>query len=186
MKVAEILANIPLEQLLYCEEKAQWRIYCDSDGVLNDFDSECTKHLGPTWKDWPAGKFWGVLSKRPSHFFLHSQPLPDANDLISYLKHQEVHHGHEFSILGALPRPTGKLATAEEDKRDWLLQHFQLTKADFIIGGRRKAGFAKSKRDILIDDTPRNVEAWENAGGTGVLHTSAKDTIEQLKKLLNS
>ena len=184
MKVAEILANTPLDQLMYCEEKAPWRIYVDMDGVLNDFEGECAKHLGPKWKEWPPGKFWAILSKRPVHFFLQSQPLSDANELISYLQYQESHHGIEFSILGALPRSTGVLATCEEDKRDWLMKHFSITKADFIIGGKNKAKFAKNKHDILIDDTEKNIKAWREAGGTGVLHTDAHHTIYELEQLL--
>ena len=41
------------------------------------------------------------------------------------------------------------------------------------------------KKYVLIDDRPKNIEAWENAGGIVILHTSAADTIEQLKKLRN-
>jgi hypothetical protein len=36
---------------------------------------------------------------------------------------------------------------------------------------------------ILIDDRIKNIEQWESAGGIGILHTSAADTISQLKKL---
>ena len=35
----------------------------------------------------------------------------------------------------------------------------------------------------MIDDRPKNIEAWENAGGIGILHKSAKHTIDELKKL---
>ena len=41
------------------------------------------------------------------------------------------------------------------------------------------------KKNVLIDDRPKNIEAWEAAGGIGILHTSAADTIDQLKKLRN-
>ncbi len=36
---------------------------------------------------------------------------------------------------------------------------------------------------ILIDDRPSNIEQWRAKGGIGILHTSADETIEQLKKL---
>ena len=39
--------------------------------------------------------------------------------------------------------------------------------------------------NVLIDDRPKNIEAWENAGGIGILHTSAKETINKLKELRN-
>ena len=39
--------------------------------------------------------------------------------------------------------------------------------------------------NVLIDDEPKNIEAWEDAGGIGILHTSAKETINKLKELRN-
>jgi hypothetical protein len=36
---------------------------------------------------------------------------------------------------------------------------------------------------ILIDDMEQTIKEWKNAGGIGILHTSAADTISQLKKL---
>ena len=36
---------------------------------------------------------------------------------------------------------------------------------------------------ILIDDFASNIKRWEAAGGIGILHKNANDTIQQLKKL---
>jgi hypothetical protein len=36
---------------------------------------------------------------------------------------------------------------------------------------------------ILIDDMEQTIREWRNAGGIGILHTSAADTIKELKKL---
>ena len=36
---------------------------------------------------------------------------------------------------------------------------------------------------ILIDDRESNIDQWRAAGGIGILHTSASNTIQQLKKL---
>ena len=38
--------------------------------------------------------------------------------------------------------------------------------------------------DILIDDWEKHKDAWVNAGGIWITHTSAKDTIEQLHNLV--
>ena len=35
----------------------------------------------------------------------------------------------------------------------------------------------------LIDDMERNIQQWKDKGGIGILHTSAADTIKQLKEL---
>ena len=39
------------------------------------------------------------------------------------------------------------------------------------------------KGNILIDDRPENIEAWESEGGIGILHKNARDTINEIKKL---
>ena len=36
---------------------------------------------------------------------------------------------------------------------------------------------------ILIDDTAKNIEDWESAGGIGILHTDAFSTIAKLKEI---
>ena len=36
---------------------------------------------------------------------------------------------------------------------------------------------------ILIDDRPSNITEWRSQGGIGILHTSAANTIAQLKEL---
>ena len=51
--------------------------------------------------------------------------------------------------------------------------------------GSQKGMFAL-EGSVLIDDRKKNIEAWEDNGGIGILHTSAEDTINQLKKLRNS
>jgi uncharacterized iron-regulated protein len=53
-----------------------------------------------------------------------------------------------------------------------------------VIGGKNKAKYCKSSEDILIDDLPRNIDAWKETGGIGVLHTSTLDTIQQLEKII--
>jgi hypothetical protein len=37
-----------------------------------------------------------------------------------------------------------------------------------------------SDHQILIDDRTDNIEAWKEAGGIGILHTSVEDTLKQL------
>jgi len=39
------------------------------------------------------------------------------------------------------------------------------------------------KNKILIDDREDTINRWNAAGGIGILHTSAPNTIEQLKQL---
>ena len=46
-----------------------------------------------------------------------------------------------------------------------------------------KAQYAHPKA-ILIDDRMKSIEPWRAAGGIGILHTSAEDTIAQLQSII--
>ena len=37
--------------------------------------------------------------------------------------------------------------------------------------------------NVLIDDFPQNIKEWDAAGGIGILHTSAAESIKRLKEL---
>jgi hypothetical protein len=47
---------------------------------------------------------------------------------------------------------------------------------------KKKVEFA-APNHILIDDRADTINSWNAAGGVGILHTSAANTISQLKKL---
>ena len=49
--------------------------------------------------------------------------------------------------------------------------------------GVQKAAFAKEGY-ILIDDTEKNIVAWNQAGGTGILFKDTASCINELKTLL--
>jgi hypothetical protein len=57
----------------------------------------------------------------------------------------------------------------------------------FAVLRKHKSNFAVDGRDkrpnILIDDHKQNIEAFKKAGGLGVVHTSARNTIKELRKL---
>ena len=49
----------------------------------------------------------------------------------------------------------------------------------------KKYKYAKTKpavQNILIDDTKKKLDPWIEAGGIGILHTSAASTISELKE----
>ena len=36
---------------------------------------------------------------------------------------------------------------------------------------------------VLIDDLKKNIDEWREAGGTGILHVSAEQTLKELREL---
>ena len=66
-------------------------------------------------------------------------------------------------------------------KRIWKKRNMPATKM-ILAYAKDKKNYANST-SILIDDREENINQWEEAGGIGILHTSASSTIAQLKKL---
>ena len=48
---------------------------------------------------------------------------------------------------------------------------------------KHKQNYCTGPEDILIDDREKTIREWRNLGGTGILHVSAEETLEELKKL---
>ena len=152
-------------------------IYCDMDGVLADFVSFTTKHLGKPFTD----EYWSDL---PDNLFYQLSPMQDAKHLWNFIGK------YNPNILTAIPRESrGPVAKrAANDKKLWMKKHFgvsedriyaieRINKKNFAIDGRDK------RPNLLIDDYLRNVQDFRKRGGLGVHHISARNTIKELKSI---
>jgi hypothetical protein len=164
-------------------EQSTPTIYCDLDGVIVNFDKWAEDRLGHRPADWELDKkaksqFWkdvNTLVKRGEEFFGAMDPMPDAFDLWDYIKE------YEPTILSA----TGHVKTAQFEKRMWVNDNLGVEtslKAILVSAAADKARYAKPGA-ILIDDRAKAIDPWIAAGGIGILHTSAVNTIAHLKEL---
>ena len=87
----------------------------------------------------------------------------------------------EYSPM-ILSKPT-KEESSKVGKKVWLDR--ELKDGLQIILDKDKAKYA-SKTGILIDDDPRNIEAWELAGGKGIRHTDTVSTIKKFKQYIDN
>lgn len=104
-------------------------------------------------------------------------PLEDAFELWDYLQ--------THSVPKVINSATGHIANAAEEKRNWVRKHLgheAANAARFVRTASDKAQFAAAGV-ILIDDRRKAIDPWIEAGGIGILHTSAANTIKQLKEL---
>lgn len=153
------------------------KLYLDLDGVFADFDSRVVELCGQHYKSDPT--FWATLQMVPRLFY-NLDPMPYAKDFYAALK--DVKH-KEF--LTALPMLTKELVTAPEDKTEWVKKHLDPeVQVNCVPGWRVKAQFATPK-SILIDDFERNILAWREAGGIGIVHYDPIQTLKELEPYMN-
>lgn len=158
--------------------RAARTIYLDLDGVFADFYGTAQRVLGRPFESLPPEQAWGQLDQVPQ-LFRDLPVLPGSLELLSALQH----HSARLEVLSGLPRPTKELASAAQDKREWVARHLSAElKVNLIEGGVNKWTFARPG-DVLIDDLLRNLGPWELAGGIGVHHTSVANTLEKLRQL---
>lgn len=77
----------------------------------------------------------------------------------------------------------GALVSDPQDKRARVQRHLGAhVPVNLVDGGLAKADLAH-RRAVLIDDLPRNIQAWQAAGGKGLLLVRAKQTLADLTRL---
>lgn len=156
------------------------KIYLDMDGVLANFNKQYellfgirptdtenrTKHFWSHWDEFIAGKNFTKL-----------ELMPGANTLMKECDLLKV----PVEILTSTSNEK-HYDTIVIQKTEWLKAHNITYKPNFVAGGLKKAQYA-DPWGILIDDTPKVVDAYIKAGGTAILHTDADKTIVELSKL---
>lgn len=168
-KLTDIYKQIKEEQL------SQYKIYCDMDGVLCDFDKRFEEYakMGPKTYESKFGtnKFWEIIDEIGYMFWSKMPWMIDGQELWSYISK------YKPSLLSA----PSKKASSRYGKRLWVNENMPGTK--LILANREKKQNYSSKNHILIDDRQDTIDEWNSRGGIGILHTSATNTIEKLKEL---
>jgi hypothetical protein len=177
----------------FLESAGAVRIFCDLDGVLVDFDRgfaelpENAEGLLPSEFEEQNGKnsIWPILDKHGSEYWSELYWKSDGRELWDYLEE------YKPTILSSPSRSTDSIL----GKTKWVKLNLKINdkpvtkKADYtgnerLILMQQKHLFATGPKDILIDDTQSKIDKWTEAGGTGILHNDATDTIKVLEKIL--
>ena len=154
------------------KEKADYKIYCDMDGVIVDFDKGYKELTGREASfDTPKEEFWAPIQKAGAPFWIKLQWMPDGKQLWNFIK------PFNPQLLSAPSRDE----SSKIGKFVWVKRNVPGTKL-ILRQAERKQEFA-TPNSILIDDRADNIQRWKDAGGIGIVHTSAADTIQQLKDL---
>jgi len=151
------------------------KILADLDGVLTDFSKQLCELLDkPLDRDYDFGndpKVWAKISKAGKEFWSEMEFMPDGRELWDAIKK------YDPTILSSPTRHPSSI----EGKKIWLKKN--LPGVPYIIESKKEK-YAK-KDAILIDDREKNIKKWEDAGGIGILHKNAEDTIKKLNKIMD-
>lgn len=155
------------------QEKIDYKIYCDMDGVLADFESGYEKLTGVDLRgEFQKGDdFWDPISKAGVGFWAGLKWMPDGQKLWDYIK------PYKPDLLSAPSRED----SSRIGKHVWVKHKIPGTK--LILRYAKQKQELATPESILIDDRQVNIDQWEAAGGIGILHTSADNTISKLKEL---
>ena len=155
------------------EKVMDYKIYCDMDGVLVDFERGYEELTGIDLRgEFQKGEdFWDPISKAGVGFWAGLKWMPDGQKLWDYLK------PYKPDLLSAPSRED----SSRIGKHVWVKHKIPGTK--LILRYAKQKQELATPKSILIDDRQVNIDQWEAAGGIGILHTSADNTIKQLKQL---
>jgi 5'(3')-deoxyribonucleotidase len=169
------------------EDGEKPRIYIDMDSVLCDFVKSFKEKVGISPEEYEAtnGKnaFWDIIESWGEDFWETLPWMPDGKELWNYVsKYNPIILS--AAMAGYQRRGKSKWLQKEIGYSDTPIVNPSNWKGQSkVIFHKDKWRFILEKNEILIDDTESKIEPWHDNGGIGILHTSAKNTIEYLKKI---
>jgi len=151
-----------------------YKIYCDMDGVLVDFEKGYRELTGTYSKNHPDNKsFWQPISDAGASFWANLDWMPDGEELWRYIKK------YKPNILSAPSQdPSSRVG-----KEAWVKMNLKNNYNKLYLYSRANKKLFAGENRILIDDMQQTINEWNAAGGIGIHHTSAANTIKELKKL---
>lgn len=167
--------------------KDELMVYLDMDGVLCEFEKEFQKiSHGVLPNDYErehgTKKYWNLILEQGIGFWENMEPTVDMIELKTYVFSNFLRIG----ILSSSSRKTHGSNIPIHGKMKFLrsrgfLSH--IPKGNVIItdSAQDKKNYAWGNK-ILVDDYDKNIRSWQGAGGIGILHKSARQTIKELNR----
>ena len=186
---------ISLLKILKESNESQYRIFCDMDGVLVDFDKGYEELTGAhTHHADRQGSqyFWDLyrnslkekgISER--QYWENLPWMPDGKQLWDYISPYNPYILTAPSVNKDIPKPERYKISHNESmqgKTVWVNDHLSNVKKLLFKAADFKSQLS-GKNKILIDDRIKTIDSWNAKGGIGIFHTSAANTIKQLKEL---
>jgi len=152
-----------------------YKIFLDMDGVLVDFDQQFQELTGMMPREFEAKHgstgFWEAIETAGVGFWRGMKWMPGGGAL--YNRASQFDH--------ALLSSPSRSETSKIGKRLWRRDKTPNTKL-ILSRSYLKKNYA-APNHILIDDREDNIQQWRDAGGIGILYTSAAQANKELDKL---
>ncbi len=154
------------------------QLFLDCDGVLADFDKFFVDNyqMNPREYEKVYGqpKFWYEIENFDGGFFRQLPKMPDADELVD-----AVRHLNPIILTGA---PKGSTWPAPQ-KLAWRDEHYPGIPMICCQSKVKYTHMVEGKHNVIVDDWFKYKSVWEDNGGTFILHTSAKASLDELKQL---
>jgi hypothetical protein len=164
--------------------KINYKIYCDMDGVLCDFENRFEHFTGLTPDQYRAKaqkeygdkkvdeKFWDIIDHQIGlRFWRGMSWMPGGRELWDYIK------PYKPSLLTA---PSWH-NSSREGKQLWVQDHIPGT--PIVFKQADKKADLSGPNIVLIDDREDTIINWKSKNGIGILYKNAEQTINDLKQL---
>jgi len=169
MKITEVVAQSKIDFVT---------IYIDMDGVVANFEKHAEKLLGNPVDQVSTSKLFKAIrlhTQDGGQFWNELEKMSDADVLMDYLK--------KFKNREMLSSTGDEYDVVSPQKMDWMQRHYpEIETINLVKSSKLKSEFAHSAA-ILIDDKSKSIDPFVAAGGIGILHTSAANTIKQLQSM---
>ena len=154
-------------------------IYFDLDGVLCDFDRQCSQLN--CWK--PNGRpNWDLMDEIGPSFWESMNPINTGMELINLCKdYVDNTPNIQLGILSAIHLKNGKIG-----KINWIHNHLPYIDSNNIVilnNGNLKSQYANTN-SLLVDDNKDNVYNFSLNGGLSVQFDKHKNPLFLLARIV--
>jgi hypothetical protein len=108
--------------------------------------------------------------------------MPDAQELLNHVSKLSGITVEILTSMGTFDAVQGNEAKMQKIK--WLNDKNIPYKSNFVRSKEEKSKYA-TPTSILIDDSNGCIKPFNVAGGHGILHTTSRDSIEQLSRTID-
>ena len=174
--IVDLLEAYPIPEK---KELPKYKIYCDMDGVLTDFESRFDHYTGMTPKEYEnkygTTGFWNLIDVKVGIKFWSKMPwMPRGQELWSFISK------YNPSLLTSPSRDNG----SRLGKNMWAKDNLSPNPKVIFAYSADKQRYA-NPNSILIDDKKSNIKEWIASGGIAfrVKGGDIGPAIEGLKEL---